>query len=361
MNNLKPNESANRNSLKEKKPLVYEKVIKFDEKIRRGESIAIVNLQYRYDCNFRCVHCSIKRLQGKRGERVLSIANVADLARQADEMGLARFVITGGEPLLFRDLDALVKAIDPARFWINLETNGWLFDEKEADHLIAIGVDRVMFSIDNFNAMEHDYFRQTHGSFERVMKAVDIAKAKGLVPFIQTVVTKQRLHSEEFIEFLEYFNGKGISVWGNQAKPVGNWEGRYDILFDKDDMAYIEELGKSHTVFTHLTPSYGLNMGCIAVKGMFTVTQSGDVLPCPFIQISIGNILDEPLKDIIQRGLDIKFFGEHVGTCLIGEDRNFIENYMAKYVYGKPLPVPCAEVFTDADKTVERFNHAFQK
>ena len=97
-------------------------------------------------------------------------------------------------------------------------------------------------------------------------------------------------------------------------------------------------------------------MGCIAVKGMVSVTQYGDVLPCPYIHTSIGNVFEEPLKDIIQRGLDIKYFGEHVDTCLIAEDRRFINKYVVNRIYHRPLPVPCSEVFTDEDKTLKRFN-----
>ena len=54
------------------------------------------------------------------------------------------------------------------------------------------------------------------------------------------------------------------------AKPVGAWEGNFDVLVDKDDMKYFEELEKRHKLFTHLTPSYGHNMRCIAVKGMIS-------------------------------------------------------------------------------------------
>jgi len=79
-------------------------------------------------------------------------------------------------------------------------------------------------------------------------------------------------------------------------------------------------------------------------------------LPCPYIHTTIGNVFDEPLKDIIQRGLDIKWFGEHVDTCLIAEDRDFIKKYVAGRIYDKPLPVPCSEVFTDEDKTKIPFN-----
>jgi len=50
-------------------------------------------------------------------------------------------------------------------------------------------------------------------------------------------------------------------------------------------------------------------MGCIGVKGMISITQYGDVQPCPYIHVSIGNVFDEPLSNIIQRGLNIKWFG----------------------------------------------------
>jgi MoaA/NifB/PqqE/SkfB family radical SAM enzyme len=102
-------------------------------------------------------------------------------------------------------------------------------------------------------------------------------------------------------------------------------------------------------VFTHLTPSYGHSLGCIAVKRMVSITKFGDVMPCPYIHVSLGNFFEEPLKDIIERGTKIKFFGKYIDTCLIAEDRRFIDEYEAKRICGKPLPVPYAEVFTKED------------
>jgi len=195
------------------------------------------------------------------------------------------------------------------------------------------------------------------GSHERTMRAVDAALKAGLQIFIQTVVTKQRLYSDEFIDFVKFFNDKDIGVFVSYAKPVGAWEGVYDSMVTKDDIKYFEDvLEKKYNVFTHLTAGYGLKLGCIAVKGMFSVTQTGDVLPCPYIQVSIGNIFKEPLKDIINRGLSIAEFGEFRDTCLIAEDMNFIKKYMEPYVYSKPVPVPCENVFSEKDKTVKPFN-----
>lgn len=354
--NLKLSEQNNRNKLMEEKPYVYEKMIKLEDKYNRGESIAIIQFQYNYQCNLTCEHCSIKRFQGKSDKKSFTIEDVKNLARQADELGLARFVITGGEPLTFGDFDELVAAIDPKKFFINCDTNGWLMTPEKAKHLKSIGVDRIQLSIDSLDAEAHDEFRGRKGSYQKAVEAVDIAKEAGLGIFIQTVVTKQRLYSEEFIEFVEYFNAKDVGVFVSYAKPVGAWEGEYSGLVDKKDMAYMEELEKKYNLFTHLTPGYGLKMGCIAVKGMISVTQYGDVLPCPYIHTSIGNVFKEPLKDVIQRGLDIKYFGEHVDTCLIAEDRDFIEKYVEKKIYNQDLPVPSDKVFSKEDKTAKPFH-----
>ena len=343
-------EQEKRNRLKNEKPYVYKKIMQFDEKVKKGESIAILQFQYNYKCNFRCQHCDITGLRDKTGEkRSFTPKDVKELSRQADEMGLAHIVITGGEPLVFAEFDEIVKAIDPQKFYITSDTNGWFLDTKRAKHLKAIGIDKIQLSLDSLNAAEHDDFRRSPGSHERCLKAIDAALAAGLNIIIQTVVTKQRVRSQEFIEFLEFLNGKGVGVFVTYAKPVGEWTGNYDVMINRDDMDYLRGLEKKYNVFTHLTPSYGLNLGCIAVKRMVSITQYGDVLPCPYIHISLGNFFKEPLKDIIARGMKIRYFGEYHDTCFIAEDRKFIEEIEAKKIYGKPLPVPYTEVFTEDD------------
>ncbi|OGW41236.1 MAG: hypothetical protein A2Y97_11290 [Nitrospirae bacterium RBG_13_39_12] len=323
--------------------------MKYDEKVKRGESIAILQFQYDYKCNFHCQHCDITRLRSKNKNRFFTINDVKELSRQADEMGLAHIVITGGEPLVFPDFDDIVKAIDPQKFYITSDTNGWLLDKKRAKHLKSIGVDKIQLSLDSLSAAEHDEFRRKKGSHEKAIRAIDAALDARLNIIIQTVVTKQRVRSREFIEFLEFLNGKGVGVFVTYAKPVGSWEGNFDVLVNREDMDYMRELEKKYNVFTHLTPSYGLNLGCISVKRMVSITKYGDVMPCPYIHCSLGNFFKEPLKDIIERGLKIKYFGKYVDTCLIAEDRKFINDYVVKKIYGKPLPVPYAEVFTSED------------
>ena len=346
---LKSDETQKRGLLKKEKPQVYEKILKFDEKTKKGESIAIIQFQYDYTCNFKCRHCSVTGFQPKRQGRFFTIDDVKEFSRQADAMGLAHLVITGGEPLVFPDFDALVAAIDPQKFYITSDTNGWLLNAERAKHLKSIGVDKIQLSLDSLTAPEHDDFRRKTDAHKKALRAIDAALNAGLNIIIQTVVTKQRVRSQEFIDYLEFGKRKDIGIFVTYAKPVGAWEGNFEALVDRSDMDYIRALEKKFDVFTHLTPAYGLNLGCIAVKRMVSITKYGDVMPCPYIHVSLGNFFKEPLKDIIERGMKIKFFGKYVDTCLIAEDRDFIQKYVVNKIYGKPLPVHYSEVFTDED------------
>lgn len=359
---LKPTENVKRNKLQQEKPLVYDKVLKFNEGMRQGKVFPILHIQYDYRCNFQCEHCSIKTMQCKPGDKIqITPSDIRNLAQQGDELGLARFVITGGEPLIFPDLDKIVEAIDPTKFYINCDTNGWLLTLAKAKYLKSIGIDRIQLSLDSLNEKEHDKFRRKPGSFKRAIEAIDNAKAADLDIFINTVVTKQRLYSEEFIQFIEFLNNKGVGVFVSYAKPVGSWEGNFDGLVNREDMKYMEKLEGQYDVYTHLTPAYGRDMGCIAVKGMITITQYGDVLPCQYIFASLGNIRTDSLKDLIDRGLSIKYFGEYYDTCFIAEDREFIDKYVVNRLYGKQLPVNYKDVFTDEDKTAVPFHEHMLK
>ena len=339
-------EKQKREKLKRTKPRVYEKVMNYAEKIKRGESIAILQFQYDYRCNFRCEHCCTSRMEKKK--RHFTIKDVRELSRQADELGLAHFTITGGEPLLFPDLDDLVKALDPQKFFIAMDSNGWLLDEAKAKHLKSIGIEKVHLSLDSISAAEHDSFRRMPGSYDRMLKAIDAAKNAGLSILLNTVVTKQRAYSQEFIDFLEFTKKLGVGVVMMLAKPAGSWEGKFDVLLNEDDLAHVRKLEKRYNAFTHLVPAYGLDLGCIAVKRMVSITRYGDVMPCPWIHISIGNFFEEPLKAILERGMKIRFFGKRMETCLGSVEGEFLDKYISK-TQGKPFPVPYSEVFTEKD------------
>lgn len=354
---LNERENSSRSKLQREKPVVYEKVIKYKEKVARGESVALIVLNYDYLCNFECEHCCADNFMLKtRKEReadtrkYLTPESVKDLCDQADAMGLANLVISGGEVLVYKDLDRVVEAIGPQRFSISIDTNAWHLDENKARHLKSIGIDKVQISLDSLDPEEHDRFRKKPGSHARIMKAIDASRNAGLNVLLLTCVWKQRAKSQELIDFLEFAKSKGLPSYITLAKPVGSWEGHFDAICGDEEINYIKELEKKYDVTTRMSASHGIDLGCIAVKRSITVTKYGDVMPCPYQFVSLGNIFNESLKDIIERGLRIKHYsyGEK-RTCISGNiDHSFIKNYMTK-MYGVKGTVPYDKVFTADD------------
>ena len=354
---LTPTEQARRDGLKHTKPRVYEKFQKLSEKVARGESIAIVRLEYSYLCNFSCEHCcaepfmdhkltKIQRAADTR--RRLNLEDVRTLSRQADEIGLARFVITGGEPLVMKEFDEVVAAIDPDKHYIVSDSNGWFLDSARAKHIKSVGVDKIQMSLDSSIPEEHDRFRRKPGSFARVMKAIDACEEAGLHLILSTCLTKGRANTQEFRNLAQLAKDRGIGLYVTYAKPVGAYLGNMDCLITKEDADIVREMEKEFPIFTHMTPSYGMYQGCITVKGIVTVTSTGEVEPCPYIHVSIGNFLNEHIGTILERGMRIRQFGEHRPDCIIGENHEFIQLITDK-TRGRQLPIQYTEVFSQAD------------
>ena len=322
---MKSSEHKAQDALKLSKPLVYDKVIRFPDKMARGESVAIVRTEWSYICNMRCKHCSIRELQARSDRRKMTLDDVKNLSRQAHELGLAQWVISGGEPLMFGDLSELIGAINPKLFYITIDTNGWYMTPETAKDLKDMGVDKVQLSIDNLDPEVHDEFRQKRGAWSRAVNSIEAMQKAGLHVLIQTVVDKQRAYSDELVLFIRFFNGLDVPVYIGYAKPVGAWAGHDEVMLTDADIAHVEALSKEYQVFTHLTPAYEYEGGCIAVKRMVNITRYGDVNPCPFMQeIRLGSLFEEPLKDIIERGM--KRFSGHIPTCLMATVKDFVKN-----------------------------------
>jgi len=353
-------EHAKRNDLATRKPYIASKLAANKLRQEQGFPTPVIRLAANMLCNFQCNHCCAEhymdrhllKLTGKKEERhQLDLNDIRELSRQADEFGLARFVLTGGEPLLMRNpsFDEIVEAIDPEKHYIITDTNGWFMDLEKAKHIKSIGVEKVQLSLDSSIEVEHDAFRNKKGSFKRVMRAVDACLEAGLNLILSTCLVRDRVKTDEFQELCEFSQQKGIGLYVTYAKPVGNAKDHLEWVILKDDSDYLRELEKKYNVFTHMTPSYGMHQGCITVKGIITVSSTGEIVPCPYMDMSIGNYLKEPLKDILMKGMKNKWLGPHRPDCLIGEDFEFIKFHNDSVGDRKLLPVPYGEGFSDRD------------
>ena len=115
-------EQQKRAKLKKEKPQVFEKVIKIEERFRRGIPTPIIDIAYSYACNLKCKHCTASRF--KKEGRILSPRDLLTISNQAHALGLCQFCISGGEPLIFKDLDDVIRALQPDKFHLTMSTNG---------------------------------------------------------------------------------------------------------------------------------------------------------------------------------------------------------------------------------------------
>lgn len=340
-------EQAKREKLIREKPQVFEKIRKIEERHKLGIATPIIDIAYSYECNLRCRHCTASRFEKK--ERKLTPGDLRRISDEAYALGLCQFCISGGEPLIFEDVDSVIFALQPDKFHLTMSTNGHFLTKEKAKHLKTLGLDKVKISLDDFDEAKHNDNRRSDGAYRKAIDAMLNAKEAGLSVVIQTCVTRQNCQTEQLKQMAKFATENGFTVDVLIARATGAWEGKHEVLITPEDAEFIRKAHEDYPVLHRDTfPSYGMDKGCGCVHSTLHITPYGDVLPCVYIHISIGNIFDESLADIIKRGQSIKCFKSHNRLCLSGEDKGFIEKYMMKF-YGKPLPFPWYEAFDKDD------------
>jgi AdoMet-dependent heme synthase len=351
---LTPAEGQKRQDQSKKRPRVHEKIQNFHRDMSSGVINPILRLKInRSLCNFTCEHCCeepymTRDLKKKTGaidpRKQMTIDDYAELARQADEYGLFRFVLTGGEAILDKSLGDLIVALDPMKHLIILDTNGWFFNEDKAKWFADLGGYKAQISLDSFVEEDHDAFRNKRGAYKRALSAVKASKEAGLELLLSTCIIKDRVFTQEFEDLLKYCDNEDVPLYVTLAKPVGSARGHDEWVCVKKDVDQLKYLEDKYNVFTHMTPSYGQPGKCITVKGINTVNHDGEIVPCPYMDLSIGNVMNTPLSEILDRGMKNKWLGPYRDECIIGENFDFIKFHndtVATHLKNSPLlPVP---------------------
>lgn len=347
-------EKNKRRDQSQRRPRVHEKIQSYFKEMLDGKISPILRLKInRSLCNFHCAHCceepymsrDLKKRTGNVDPRPqMTLDDYKELSRQADEYGLFRFVLTGGEALLDKNLDKLIDVLDPMKHLIILDTNGWTFDDEKAKWFADLGGYKAQISLDSFIEEEHDTFRSHKGSYKRVMRALYASKKANLELLISTCIIRDRVFSKEFEDLCNFCKIEDIPLYVTLAKPVGTAREQESWVCTKKDVDQLKHLENKYNIFTHMSPSYGQPGRCITVKGINTVNHDGEIIPCPYMDLSIGNVTKEPLADILERGMLNSWLGPYRDECIIGEHHDFIKFHNEKvkdYFRISPLlPVP---------------------
>lgn len=183
-------------------------------------------------CNFRCTYCMPRHLFGSEHiflpkKELLDFDEIERLARLAAGLGVSKLRLTGGEPLLRRDLDVLVRQLAAIEGIddICLTTNGSLLTAKRARELRAAGVNRVTLSLD---AMDDDVFKAINDvgfSVAKVLTAINNAQAAGLGPVKVNCVVQRGVNEDQILPMAEHFRHSGVVLRFIEFMDVGTSNG----------------------------------------------------------------------------------------------------------------------------------------
>ncbi len=289
----------------------------------------VVSWNLTYRCNLACEHCYLDAGPGK--VNTPAFADRSELSTEQccgviDE--IAAFapecvtILTGGEPLLRRDIVEIIRYGVAKGLWIVVGTNGVRITETLARLLQAEGVRGLALSLDALDAGRHDAFRRVRGAWENTVEGAKILTRVGLPFIVQTTVGA---HNRQELAGLATFahDELGAKVW-NLYFLVPSGRGSY--VSDLAPAEYDQVLGElagiqrtwaskmlvnakcaPHFVRTLLSEDSpapfpksftGGAGGCPAGTHYLGIRPNGDVTPCPYLPLFAGNLGDTGLREI---------------------------------------------------------------
>jgi len=182
-------------------------------------------------CNFRCPYCMPKDIFGERyqflkNDELLSFDEIYNITNVFSKLGVEKLRITGGEPLLRKELTVLIqklKSIDNIKE-IALTTNGFLL-KKHAKDLKEAGMDRLTVSLDSLNSESYKKLNGQNLDLERTLEAIEYSNLLGFENIKINCVVMKGINENQIIDLAEFGRKNNIIVRYIEYMDVGNING----------------------------------------------------------------------------------------------------------------------------------------
>src|SRR5919106_873077 len=195
----------------------------------RGRPMRDLRISVTDRCNFRCVYCMPREVFDSNyrflpHEAILSFEEIARLARVFVGLGVRKIRLTGGEPLVRRDLHRLVSMLKELPAEITLTTNGSLLAKQAAD-LKTAGLARVTVSLDSLEEATFRAMNDADFPVAKVIEGIEAAAAAGLGPVKINMVVKRGVNDQAIVQMAERWRGTGHIVRFIEFMDVGSTNG----------------------------------------------------------------------------------------------------------------------------------------
>ncbi|HET7402285.1 MAG TPA: GTP 3',8-cyclase MoaA [Usitatibacter sp.] len=197
----------------------------------RGRTLRDLRISVTDRCNFRCVYCMPREVFDSNYEflphaALLTFEEIVRAAKVFHGLGVGKIRLTGGEPLLRRDIEKLVAMLREAlpSVDLTLTTNGSALKAK-ARALAAAGLDRITVSLDSLDEATFRAMNDADFPVARVLEGIEAAAAAGLAPVKVNMVVKRGMNDHQVVDMARRFRGSGHIVRFIEFMDVGSTNG----------------------------------------------------------------------------------------------------------------------------------------
>lgn len=205
---------------------------------RFGRTVSYVRISVTDRCDFRCVYCMDENMQFVPREQLLTLEELATVTRAFTELGVSKIRITGGEPLVRRNVMQLFEEIGrlPGLGELVMTTNGSQLP-RYAEQLRAAGMKRLNISLDS---LDPERFRRITrvGELNKVIAGIDAARDAGFERTkINAVILKNRNH-DEVTDLVRFASDRGMDISFIEEMPLGviSEHDRYEAYYSSDQI-----------------------------------------------------------------------------------------------------------------------------
>ena len=252
-------------------------------------------------CPQNCVYCYNRVREGT----AMDTETILRLIRELKSMGVFWIGLTGGEPLLNRDVVRIVEEIGDDCS-AKLFTTGSNLTERLAADLKQAGLYYVSVSLDHMDEANHDRIRGQRGAFRTALRALEIfRRLGGMHVSVSSVLSGEMLRTGRVEELLGFLRRLEVDeAWLSEAKPSTHALWKKESVITESERQDLIRLQDRWNRRGGLTVNYlghfedGGHFGCTAGGKMVFIDPFGEVSPCVFIPMTFGNVRESPLRTL---------------------------------------------------------------